>query len=97
MTRPLQNFKNAARYDLKTVKIRIPEERIVSVADGAVEVIDKMKRFYSDLGVDVQEALDFEYSKFTDADNRYAWKIREQFGQGYVKKALALARERQDR
>lgn len=93
----VQNFKNAARYDLKTVKIQSPEGKIESVANAAMAVIDQMKTFYQELKLPVQDILQFEYDKFTDADNRYAWKIREQFGQGYVKKALALARERQDR
>lgn len=93
----VQNFKNAARYDLKTVKIQSSEGKIESVADAAMTVIDKMKAFYRELDLPVQEILEFEYEKFTDAGNRYAWKIREQFGQGYVKKALDLAKERQDR
>ena len=93
----VQNFKNAARYDLKTVKIQSPEGKIESVANAAIAVIDQMKTFYQELKLPVQDILQFEYDKFTDAGNRYAWKIREQFGPGYVKKALALARERQDR
>ena len=93
----VHNFKNAARYDLKTVKIQSPEGKIESVADAAMAVIDKMKDFYRELDLPVQEILEFEYEKFTDAGKRYAWKIREQFGQGYVKKALELAKERQDR
>lgn len=37
------------------------------------------------------------YEKFMDAGNRYAWIIREQFRDGYVKKALRLAKERQEK
>lgn len=92
----VQNFKNAAHYDLKTVKIQSTGGKMESVADAAMQVIDRMKAFYLELGLPVQDVLDFEYEKFTDAGNRYAWKIREQFGQGYVKKALALAKERQE-
>ena len=54
-----------------------------------------MKEFYGGLSLDVEEILQFEYEKFTDADNRYAWRIRKQFGGGYVKKGLELAKERQ--
>lgn len=90
----VQNFKNAARYDLKTVNILTPEGETDSVAHAALKVIDRMKEFYSKLQVDVEEILQFEYEKFIDAENRYAWKIRKQFGNGYVKKALELIKER---
>ncbi len=93
----VQNFKNAARYDLKTVKILVPDGENYSVAKAAIEVIDMMKEFYKNLELPVQDVLEFEYEKFTDAQNRYAWKIREQFQKGYVRKALKLAKERQDR
>lgn len=93
----VQNFKNAARYDLKTVKILTPDGEHHSVANTAIRVIDRMKAFYQELGLPVQDVLAFEHAKFTDAQNRYAWQIREQFQDGYVKKALALAKERQGR
>lgn len=93
----VQNFKNAARYDLKTVKILSCEGENDSVAQSAVRMIEQMMEFYQKLGLEVQDVLDFEYEKFTDATNRYAWKIREQFQDGYVEKALALAKERQER
>ena len=91
----VQNFKNAARYDLKTVNILTPNGETYSVAHAALKVIERMKAFYSRLSLDVDEILQFEYEKFTDADNRYAWKIRKQFGNGYVKKGLELIKERQ--
>lgn len=91
----VQNFKNAARYDLKTVNILMPDGRIYSVANAALRVIERMKEFYGGLSLDVEEILQFEYEKFTDADNRYAWRIRKQFGGGYVKKGLKLVKERQ--
>lgn len=91
----VQNFKNAARYDLKTVNILTMDGEIYSVANAALKIIERMKEFYSGLSLDVDEILQFEYEKFTDADNRYAWKIRKQFGDGYVKKGLELVKERQ--
>lgn len=91
----VQNFKNAARYDLKTVHILASDGRIYSAAHTALKIIERMKEFYSGLSIDVDEILQFEYEKFIDADNRYAWKIRKQFGGGYVKKGLELVKERQ--
>lgn len=93
----VRNFKNAARYDLKTVKILTPDGKRDSVAGTAMNMIDRMKAFYQELKLPVQDILDYEYQKFVDAENRYAWKIRKQFQNGYVKKALAYTRERQEK
>lgn len=92
----VQNFKNAARYDLKTVRIQAPDGGIVSLAKAAVRVIEMMQNFYEKLGIPVQDVLEFQEAKFIDAENRYAWRIREQFRESYVKKALRLAKERQE-
>lgn len=92
----VQNFKNAAHYDLKTVKIALPDGKIYSVAQAAMNIIDEMKNFFAEIQVDTQGILDFQYSKFEDADNRYAWKIRKQFQGGFVRKGMELAKERQE-
>lgn len=92
----VQNFKNAAHYDLKTVKISLPDGKICSVAQAAINIIDEMKNFFEEIQADVQEILDFQYQKFEDADNRYAWKIREQFQGGFVRKGMELAKKRQE-
>lgn len=91
----VQNFKNAARYDLKTVNILTPDRDACSAVRAALYTLDRMKEFYGRLSLAVDEILQFEYEKFTDAENRYAWKIRKQFGDGYVKKGLAFVKERQ--
>ena len=91
----VQNFKNAAHYDLKTVKIITHDGQTLSMVDAAQNVIRFMHDFYEDLGMDVSDILDYEKAKFDDANNRYAWKIRKQFGGGFAKKALILAKERQ--
>lgn len=93
----VQNFKNAAHYDLKTVRIYTSDDENYSAPEAAIRVIDEMKKFYRNLDLEVQGVLDFEREKFIDAENRYAWKIREQFRDSYVIKGLALAKERQER
>lgn len=90
----VQNFKNAAHYDLKTVKIVLPDGETCSVAKAAIYVIDQMKAFYQSWDLPVQDVLDFERAKFTEAENRYAWQIRARFQDGYVKKALEFVKER---
>ena len=41
----------------------------------------------------LQEILDFQYQKFENADNRYAWIIRKQFQGGFVKNGMKLAKK----
>lgn len=92
----VQNFKNAAHYDLKTVKIVLPEGGVYSVTDAALRILDRMENFYRGYPDWIREILAFEREKFVDGENRYAWKIRRTFDGGFVKKGLELARQRQE-
>jgi glutamate--cysteine ligase len=90
------NFKNAARYDLKTVKIVVPNGEVYSVANAALKVLGFMKDFYRDYPDDVQAVLEYQEAKFTDPDNnRYAWLIRDMYMPDFVKKGIVLAKDRQ--
>ncbi|MBQ9232499.1 MAG: hypothetical protein IJ167_00495, partial [Lachnospiraceae bacterium] len=102
----IQNTKNAAHYDLKTVNVITPDNRTLWVADAACEFLYEMKKFYEGLedyegeaqkenGLKISEVIDFQISKFENAENRYAWKIRRQFGGGFVEKGLRLCKERE--
>lgn len=46
----VQNFKNAAHYDLKTVKIVPPDGEVTSVANAALKVLNRMAEFYEGSG-----------------------------------------------
>ena len=92
-----QNFKNAAHFDLRTVKIVIPRGKSVSVVRTGLEVIEKMKAFYRDFPDDVREILDFEEEKLQIPEKRYAWMIKEQFEDDFAGKGLELARKLQER
>jgi len=61
----------------------------------ASKVIDQMEAFYEGFGPEVAECLEFQRAKFENPENRYAWKIRHQFGEGYVARGLELARQQQ--
>ena len=91
----VQNFKNAAHYDLKTVKISLPDEDVISVADAGVKVIERMKAFYRGFPGDVQSVLDFEMEKFVDPEKRYAWQVRRRFTNSFVTKGMILAEQKQ--
>ena len=75
----VQNFKNAA----------------CSVVKAAKRIIDAMEAFFDDFGTSVHECLAFQRLKFEDPHTRYAWKIREEYGQGFVARGLQLARKLQ--
>ncbi|MBQ9608081.1 MAG: hypothetical protein IJV15_01390 [Lachnospiraceae bacterium] len=99
----IQNTKNAAHYDLKTVNIIIPDNKTMWVADAACEFLLRMKSFFNEIDIDnseenglkISDVIDYQIAKFEDAENRYAWKIRKQFGDGFVEKGLKLCRERE--
>ena len=91
----VQNFKNAAHYDLKTVSLQKSNGQVVTVADAALDVISEMEEFYQDFSEETKELLRFEKDKFVEQENRYSWKVRELYGNGFVKKGLELAKQRQ--
>ena len=86
----VQNFKNAARYDLKTVYMYDENGDSYSFVSAAKIILERMRFFFRPLGFQVNDILDYQYSKFTDAENRYAWKVRKEFGKEYVKSGLRL-------
>jgi glutamate--cysteine ligase len=70
------------------------------VADAAVEVLQSMKSFYENTVDDVlkdfiMDIVLYQIAKFEDADNRYAWKVRKVFDDGFVKKGLQLCKEKE--
>ena len=91
----VQNFKNAAHYDLKTVKI-VPSGGLAeSVADASLEIIRRMQAFYEGFEKEVSEILAFEEDKLINPENRYAWQIYREYREGYFEKGLQLAKKRQ--
>ena len=92
----VQNFKNAARYDLKTVYMYDENGESYSFVSAAKILIERMRFFFRPLaGKEVTDIFDYEYEKFTNAENRYAWRMRKEFGNGFVKKGLKYMLEGQ--
>ena len=92
-----QNIKNAAHYDLKTVKIVYPDGRVENVIRAGLYVMEQMTAFYRGWPDWVQDVLAFETAKFHDLGNRYAQKVAARYGGGYVRKGLQLAEALQQR
>ena len=92
----VQNYKNAAHYDLKTVKIVVPDGEAIPVADAGLAVLEEMKAFFKGYPEEIQQVLSFEEEKLLDPEKRYAWRIRREFADGFVEKGLLLAKQRQE-
>ncbi|MGN0984164.1 MAG: hypothetical protein ACI4OI_04905 [Gemmiger sp.] len=92
----VQNFKNAAHYDLKTVKIVAPGGEACSVARAGVQVLGAMWQFYQGFPQEVFDVLAFEEAKLLEPERRYAWQIRRRYANSFVSKGLELARRQQE-
>ncbi len=88
-----QNFKNAAHYDLKTVNIVLPGGLSESAFDLALYIIKNMENFYADFPEKIQDILQFEKEKILIPEKRYAWIIRKQFADDFVKKGIKMSEE----
>ena len=91
----VQNFKRAAHYDLRTVSIENLSGQSVSFADEGKNMIEAMQKFYKDAPEEVQQILEFDRQKFIVPETRYAWILRKEYADDFVKKGLELAKERQ--
>ena len=90
----VNNIKNAALYDEERIFIENNGEK-TPIREAAAKVLRDMRDLF--LSVDAQEEvfalLDYQQKKTEDAHNRYAVKIREQYGENYTAKGLALAKK----
>lgn len=93
-----QNFKNAARFDLRTVKIVDPNGEVCTVSQAALDVLDRMEAFFREIEAseEVFECLEYQRGKFIDrVEDRYTYHIRDRFGKDFVKRGLELAKANQ--
>lgn len=91
----IQNFKSAAHFDLKTVKIVMPDGDVNTVDVMALKILDRMEEFFSGFDHSITQCLAFQRAKFEDQENRYAWQIRAKYSNGFVQKGLDLCRKQQ--
>ena len=89
--RAVLNFKNAAHYDIDTTKIMLEDDRVLSVREAALKVLNEMQEFFGDLGVDADVIIDHQKKKLLVKGERYAERVREAFADGFVKKGLEFA------
>lgn len=94
----VQNFKNAAHFDLRTVRIIMPElegQAADNALDAALYVMEKIRTFYRPLLPDlpdwVEGVLYFETDKLKNPKKRYAARVREEFSGTFLEKGIAHA------
>ena len=94
----VQNFKNAAHYDINISNVVLTDLGTLSVREAGITIIDKMKDFYKEVNLlpEVEDVLNFEYNKLQNPDLRYATNVKNKYGKDYVEKGLALAEKYRD-
>ena len=100
-----QNFKNAAHFDLNSVRIEMRglSERGDSLpaAEAARHVMGQIMDFYRPLAPElpgeVWPILEFENRKLTHPETRYAYRVREQFSGTFLQKGMEHACRIQDK
>ena len=86
------NIQNAALYDEQKILIEHNGE-CKPIREAAAEVWHTMCDFFRSMDApeEIIAILDYQRRKINDARNRYAVKIRDQYGDNFSAKGLALA------
>ena len=82
------NYKNAAHFDTETTKIVLSDGRVLSLKDAGIEVLLDMKSFFTKIGLNQSEILDYQLVKLVDRDKSYAEIIKKKYEKEYVTKLL---------
>ena len=102
-----QNFKNAARYDLNSATVTLPDGMVKTVQEAAVDVLASMREFYNRVldkvgqfapalqaaGVDgLFHCLTVAEDKINTPDRRYSHIIKEHCGSDFAAITLGLTK-----
>lgn len=94
----MQNCKNAAHFDLRTVSIRLCDEHVRTANEAVLDVLNTMEQFFRSVEAPqaVFDCLHFQREKITgEQHRRYAGIVRERFSNNFVEQGIQLARQRQ--
>ena len=92
----VQNFKNAAHYDLKTVFVRSYQDRMITMLESALRMLEEVELFYEGEDAHILDVIAFEKQKCLDLKARYSYKVLQNFRGGFVKKGIVQAEKLQD-
>lgn len=88
----IQNEKRAAEFDDSQIFIQEVDGRRKSIRKAALEILGDMESFYEMLGAtEALKNIRYQKDKLLIPDNRYADRIRREFGTDYVKRGVRLA------
>ena len=88
----VRNYKNAARFDLESAEIVLPDGSHASVRESVLSLIDAMDGFYADFPDAVKRVLAFERRKIEEPDTRPAARVLAEFRGTFAGKGLAWAK-----
>lgn len=93
----VRNEKQAALFDDSQALIQDSDGGKVPVRQAALEVLQKMELFFSDMGAEAAlDRIRYQKDKLTIPDNRYADRVRRKYGTDYVKRGVSLAEDYAD-
>lgn len=88
----VQNFKNAARYDLKSVHMSSDQKESTTMWQKTMDFLEEMNAFYQKFDPQLCSVIEAQKRKLNDPDHfRLAWKVRQDFQDGYMEKGLQHA------
>jgi glutamate--cysteine ligase len=89
----VQNFKAAAHYDITNTKIMYPNNRALSIANAAIEILDEMQHFYGQIdtgnNVRISDIINYQRQKITEPDTHsYSRIVNHKFKGDFAAKTL---------
>ena len=92
----IQNFKNSAAYDWHTAVVTDTSGHADSLEVHIKRVLERMTDFYSEENEQVKDVLNYQWSKINSKANRYAVRVREEYGKDFMGEGLKLALKKQE-
>lgn len=89
----VKNFKSAARYDLASARIALPDGSCKSLQRAGIEALSTIRAYFDGFPSEVTDVIDFELDKYIHPEHRYAPQVRARFSGVFADKGLAFAKE----
>ncbi len=89
----LKNIKNAAKYEESAIWIDLGWNQKLLVRDAAMNVLMALERFYAKWeDPSIRTIIQKQKNKIMLEENRYAYKVKQDFGEDFVKQGLEHAK-----
>lgn len=92
----VQNFKNAAHYDLDLARITLLSGRSESVREASGTILNWIYEYYEETAPEQLPVIQKQIWKISCEEHRYASIVLKKYGDDFVKKGLELALQRQE-